>query len=132
MNGYTDRCAAVTAALQDLARDLEADLGKIARFRGTADASTSHVAHFRDPGPDVATFERQKTDYPSTSSTSVGTTLYAYRAAANDASQMVHISAPASEDRAARDGVLALIEAIQAVETHDDAIALVATFTEGA
>ncbi len=132
MSTYTDRCAAVTAALQDLARDLEADLGKLARTRGTMFGSTRQTAHLRDPGPDIAEFERQKLEHPSTSTMSVGKALRSYRAAASTAGGMVHISAPAGEDRAARDAVLALIDAIQAVESHDDAIALVATFTEGA
>ncbi len=131
MSTYTDRCAAVTAALQDLARDLEADLGKLARTRGTAEAGANRLAHLRDPGPDIASFERQKVDHPSTRTMTVGKILDSYRAAASTAQTMVHDPAPAGGDLAARTAVLALIAAIQAVESHDDAIALVATLPEG-
>lgn len=130
MSTYTDRCHAVTAALQDLARDLEADLGKLARTRGTTEASTDRLAHLRDPGPDVATFERQKNDHPSTRTMTVGKIVDSYRAAADTAKAMVHHEGPEGADLVARTAVYDLVAAIQGTESHDDAIALVATFTE--
>lgn len=135
MSTYTDRCAAVTAALQDLARDQEAYLGIVSRKRGIPEGA----GLLGDPVEDLNAFNRQKEENAPHAwiwlyKERVGREgfLRRFRNAASAAGQMVHISAPAGEDRAARDSVLALIEAIQAVETHDDAIALVATFTEGA
>lgn len=128
MTEYTDRAAAVTAALQDLARNLEADLGKLARHRGSETASTSALASLRDPGPNLASFAQQKMDHPSTRELSVGSVVRAYSAAADQARAMVHAGAPMGEELAARTAVMSLIAAIQSVRTHDDAVALVATF----
>jgi hypothetical protein len=130
LSTFTHRCAAVTAALQDLARDLEADLGKLARWRGHVDGSSNPIAHLRDPGVDLDEFSQQRSEFSSRQGVTVGATLTAYRAAASTAQPMVHDPAPAGADLAARTAVFDLIEAIQAVENHDDAIALVATFTE--
>lgn len=132
MTEYIDRTAAVTAALQDLARDLEADLGKLARNRGTETGSTNALAVLRDPGPDLTSFAQQKIDNPSTRSLSVDAVVRSYNAAADQAKAMVHKNAPMGEELAARTAVVSLVEAIQSVKTHDDAIAIVATFTEGA
>lgn len=131
MTEYTDRAAAVTAALQDLARDLEADLGKLARNRGSETASTSALARFRDPGPDLASFAQQKIDNPSTRTLSVDSVVRSYSAAADQARAMAHANAPMGEELAARTAVMSLIAAIQSVRNHDDAVALVAAF-EGA
>lgn len=131
MTEYTDRAAAVTAALQDLARNLEADLGKLARNRGGGTASTSSLAILRDPGPNLASFAQQKIDNPSTRTLTVDAVLRSYSAAADQAKAMVHANAPAGDDLAARTAVLNLIAAIQNVTNHDDAVALVATYTGG-
>lgn len=135
MSNYTDRCAAVTAALQDLARDQEAYLGIVSRKRGIPEGA----GLLGDPGEDLNAFNRQKAENAPHAwiwlyKERVGRAgiLQRFRVAASAAKAMVHISAPAGEDLTARNGVLALIEAIEAVESHDDAIALVATFTEGA
>ena len=131
MSTYLDRCAAVTAALEDLARDLEADLGKLARSRGKADATTDSLASLRDPGPDLESFERQKAENTTAGGLSAIKLTRAYGDTARHAAGMVHANAPSGEDLAARTAVFDLIESIQNVHTHDDAVALVATF-EGA
>lgn len=131
MTTYLDRCAAVTAALQDLARDLEADLGKLARARGTSDGTTKSLASLRDPGPDLETFAKQKAQHPMASGLSVLRVTRAYGDAAELAGPMVHANAPAGDDLAARTTVHDLIASIRAVRNHDDATALVASF-EGA
>lgn len=132
MSTYLDRCAAVTAALEDLARDLEADLGKLARTRGAGSETTEQLVSFRDPGPDLESFEKQKTSHPTAGGMSVVRVTRAYANAAKLAGPMVHANAPTGEDLAARTAVHDLIAAINAVHNHDDATALVATFDEGA
>lgn len=123
MTIYTDRCAAVTAALRNLARDFEADLGKAARFRGY-DGSTVRGAYLRDPGENLDVFQRQLVEHGATPTP----ILDAYRNTAKDARGLVHPAAAAGAETDARNAVFALADAIQQVHNHDDAVALVATF----
>lgn len=120
MTTLTDRTAAIKAATRDIARDIEADLGKLQRFRGTTDGATAGPS-FRDPGPDVATYEKQKADSPGRVEHTLNTYLPALARARSTASGT---AAPG------RSELLALVDNIQAVRNHDDAAALVATFEE--
>jgi hypothetical protein len=124
MSDYADRCAAVTAALQNLARDLEADLGKAARQRGRVDPSSSPLAWVRDPGANLDAFNLQLANF----SHAPERVLSAYAHAALNARTFVHAEGISGSDITVRTGVLDLIEAIQQVTNHADAVELVATF----
>ena len=124
MSAYTDRCEAVTAALQNLARDLEADLGKITRWRGTTDGSTSRLSHFRDPGPDLATFNRQLVE----NTRPVSELLASYATTAAESKGMVYTGATTGPELTARGAVYDLADAIAAVTNHQEAADLVASF----
>jgi hypothetical protein len=124
MSDCVGRCAAVTAALQDLARDLEADLGKAARCRGRVDPSSGPLAWLRDPGANLDAFNLQLANFAHTPDR----VLSAYSHAALNARTFVHAEGIAGPDLTARAEVFDLIEAIQQVTNHADAAELVATF----
>lgn len=122
MTTYTDRAGAMKAALQDVARDIEADLGKLARYRGSH--PNTDAPWFRDPGPDVATFEKQKGDTPGR----VQRTVNSYGAALSQARDMIPNGAANSEERALRSELIDLVDSIRQITNHADAADLVGTF----
>jgi|GEM_PF-3331222 len=121
MTAETDRADALKAAIQDIARDLEADLGKLSRFRGISDP-TSPGMSFRDPGADIVAYEKQKADFPGP----VRRTLDAYRLPLAKAHRVVG----QNTSGATRSELLGLVASIQAITNLDDAAALVVTFEE--
>lgn len=115
---YLDRASAIEEALRDLARDLEADLGKAARFRGNSEAGP-----FRDPGANVAELAKQRAEH-----TPPTTPLFeSYRARAAVARDWPTTPRNPAEWEA-RDRIFTLIDRIVAVSTHTEAADLVATF----
>lgn len=121
MTAELDRAAALGAAVRDIARDLEADLGKLSRFRGVTNGSTS-APSFRDPGADIASYEKQKADFPGR----VEHTIDAYRHVLATANRVIGQTTTGTT----RIEILGLLTAIQDIRNHDDAAALVATFEE--
>ncbi|WP_022891238.1 hypothetical protein [Agromyces subbeticus] len=115
------RAEALEAALYDLARDVEADLGTLGRFRGISNPS-SEGYEFRDPGPNREAFELQKIEHPGR----VEHTLNQYRSALAHARDAIG-QLSAGDDRAA---LIDLHNRIAEIRTHDDAAGLVATFEE--
>lgn len=123
MTDYTDRCAAVKAAVQDHARDLEADLGKIARNCGH-NVNWNDVQPIGDPGRNVAEYEETKGWYPVDDSR-----LRSYQNVVSAATDFLGSSVPLTgPEKAARDDCIILITAIEQIKTHGDAVALVASF----
>lgn len=130
MTAETDRAAALKAAIQDIARDLEADLGKLTRYRGTSTPSSSGVS-FKDPGADVAEYASQK------SAGSALMILRGYRAITRGAFEALAghadswgVGGGVPVTGASRAQLVELIDAIEAIRNHDDAVALVGTFEE--
>lgn len=121
MTSSTDRAAALTAAVKDIARDLHADLGKLSRYRGTDDPSSNDPT-FKDPGPDLAIYERQKAE----AQIDAEPTLTRYRAILTAARHL----AGSVTDTTARGALLQLIQAAHDVDSLATAAALVATFEE--
>lgn len=124
MNTYSDRAAALKAALRDLARDLEADLGKQARSRGTTTPGANGY-QFRHPGDDLASFERQKAEVSYDGPARV---LNAYRAAISQAREAIPQDAKTSDELDLRTELIELVDDISQVANHGDAELLVATF----
>lgn len=130
MTAFTDRADAVEAAIQDVARDIEADLGKLTRYRGRDEASGSSVSSgpaFRDPGASVATLEAQKTQHPGR----VEHTLSTYRAVIGRARETAAaLPATNAGERSRRLELVELAGTLTTLTTHDEAVALVASFEE--
>lgn len=117
----TDRAAALTAAVRDLARDLQAELAILARYRGT-DTPSTEARTFMDPGPDFATYERQK----SAASGSVRQLLASYRALLDAARNHAgSLSSPTL-----RGELLTLIKSVASIGALAEATALVDSFEE--
>lgn len=125
MTAFTDRADAVEAAIRDLARDLESDLAKLGRHRGTT-ASADNGIRFRDPGPDLETYTKQKSDHPG----SPRQTVERYRAAIGEARHAIPSDAATTQERARQHELHTLIDHLAAVTNHDEASALVATFEQ--
>ena len=125
MTVFTERADAVEAAIRDLARDIEADLGKLTRFRGRTGATSG--PEFRDPGDNLTQYAQQKATFPGR----VEHTLATYRPEVG-AARDTAMSLPATEagEHARLLELVELVQSIAAVQTHDDAAALVATFEE--
>lgn len=124
MTAYTDRADALEAAIRDIARDLEADLEKLTRFRGSSSPATKGIT-FKDPGPTLATYEKQKEAAPGR----VQFTINSYAAAlsgARDAAGGGELASP--EDRIRRVELVQLIAQVSAVASLEDAAALIASF----
>lgn len=117
MTEFADRADALEAAIQDLARDIEAELAILSRYRGTTNPSSDGPT-FRDPGAGLAAYEAQKAAHPGR----VQATLDRYRPALSMARDAV-----GSVDAAHRAELLALLQQIAEIRSHDDAAALVAT-----
>lgn len=125
MTAYTDRADALGAAIRDIARDLEADLGKLTRYRGGSQPTAG--VRFRDPGADITSYEKQKAEMPGR----VEHTIASYEVAIAEARAGVSSPEPESAaDRTRRLELVRLIDQIQSVTSHDDAAALVSTFEE--
>ena len=117
----TDRAAALTAAVRDLARDLQAELAILARYRGTDTPSTG-ARTFKDPGPDLATYERQKAEAPG----NVRRLMASYRALLD----AVRGHAGSLSSPTLRGELLTLIASVSAVSALDEATELVDSFGE--
>ncbi|WP_100811966.1 MULTISPECIES: hypothetical protein [unclassified Microbacterium] len=128
MTDYTDRADALKTALQDVVRDLEADLGKLARHRGRTNATTSGPS-FRDPGPNRHTYNQQRSEHPGR----VQATVDSYRPAFSTARDLIGNAlqeASTGPERTIRTQLIDTTTAAAAITTHDDARTLVATFEE--
>jgi len=112
------RAQALLAALKDLARDLEADLAKAARYRGYNGSTTSLGTPYRDPGETLDRFEEQKATFVPPLSDLIAS----YRSTAGQYAERLMDLSP--DDRAT---IIELKDRIQSVTTHDDAAALVAS-----
>lgn len=124
MSAITDKAAAVKAALQDYARDIEADLGKQARAL-TANPNWEFVQPFNDVGPTLAAYQADRarySPYPHRLS-------HYQRNAAGARDAILRVGAPeTTAERTAYAEILALLDSINTIRTHPDAVALVATF----
>jgi hypothetical protein len=132
MTQFTDRAADVKAALQDYIRDAEADLAKIARWRGG-----QYSAHpFKLPLyagdttlPRLVTASLANIDTVRTARSHQ--LIEAYKTNADQAHDLLRSDvALTSEEAAALQDVRHLIDQFKTITNHDDAAALVATFTE--
>lgn len=106
--------------LRDYARDLEADLGKIARNR-VANPHFGDVQKFVPAGTEPSDIRTQNLSLTAQ-------TVAAYKNAATAAPTSVNTDDLSPADRTALAAVHALVRAIAAVESHADATQLVASF----
>lgn len=129
MSTYSDRTNAILSRLQDLARDLESHTGLASRSH-EANPAFSRANHF--PQSAYQRNDREQESIERTRAANVAKFVSEYRAQAGRATIAVRdIEFPGveltSSDKQARDAVHTLVAAINTVETHEDAVALVAS-----
>ncbi|GAA1768401.1 hypothetical protein [Agromyces humatus] len=125
MTDYKTKATEILAKTEDLARDLESHLGLAARTREW-NPTFDTASEFRAERPEGQSVERQ---------THTDRFVSEYHNQASQAAKAVQeLQQPGqtltTAEAAARDTILALVDEIHAVQTHDDAIALVATINE--
>jgi len=128
MTAYTDRAAAVLEAVRDVARDLEADLAKMARSRGTTEPTTERLAPlWRDPGKTLAEYLAQKTEHVRSPERLIAAH---HDAAVRLRDLLIYDGHLTSAELEARGQVITLADTIGTISNHAEAAKLVATFPE--
>lgn len=125
---FTDRVAALNTALEDYARDMEADLGKIARNR-VRNPNWEFVQLFEDPGHDIAA---QHAHVASGFDSSGTRRREEYQLNINAVVDLIYrgvdIATLTAPEKAAASALRAKVTAFKAIRSLSEATAFVATF----
>ena len=122
MSDYSDRAAAALDLLQNYARDIESDLGKIRRNRSAWPSMNDYADAQRIPQVPVTGIDQVNHNLRAHYLTK------AKRFARDAVAPLPKTPPVTADDKTAIGKVQSLLGSIDALTNHDDAVALVATF----